>query len=168
MAATLNRLHEIEIGLSLRAARRFTAPYVIGGLRLASRVGDWYLSLATALLLLVAVSPALASRFTLASLVGLALQQTLKRTCSRTRPCSVAGGPPQRVGIPDAGSFPSGHTLHGVLCAVTAAAALPVLAVVYLPLAMLIAISRVALGVHYASDVAAGAALGLLLTFTVL
>ena len=83
------------------------------------------------------------------------------------RPCRVAGGPPQRVGIPDAGSFPSGHTLHAILCTLTMAALVPALTLVYLPLAALIAVSRVALGVHYTSDVTAGAALGLLLALLV-
>ncbi len=100
-------------------------------------------------------------------MLGLVVQQALKRTCTRTRPCRVAGGPPQRVGIPDAGSFPSGHTLHAVLCTLSIMATLPVLAALYLPLAVLIAVSRVALGVHYASDVAAGAALGLMLALLV-
>ena len=60
-----------------------------------------------------------------------------------------SGGPPQRAPIPDSGSFPSGHTLHATLSAVV--------------VALLVGASRVTLGVHYPSDVAAGAALGGLL-----
>jgi undecaprenyl-diphosphatase len=57
-------------------------------------------------------------------------------------------------------SFPSGHTLHAVSFTVIAAGAFPVLALVLLPAAVLIALSRVVLGLHYPTDVLAGALLG--------
>jgi undecaprenyl-diphosphatase len=57
-------------------------------------------------------------------------------------------------------SFPSGHTLHAVSFAVIAIQAFPVLAWLLVPLALLIALSRVVLGLHYPSDVVAGALLG--------
>jgi undecaprenyl-diphosphatase len=57
-------------------------------------------------------------------------------------------------------SFPSGHTLHAVSFAWQASAHFPELAWVLLPLAGLIAGSRVVLGLHYPSDVLAGAAIG--------
>src|SRR5207253_1283157 len=57
-------------------------------------------------------------------------------------------------------SFPSGHTLHAVSFAWQASAHFPELAWVLLPLAALIAGSRVVLGLHYPTDVVAGAAIG--------
>ena len=57
-------------------------------------------------------------------------------------------------------SFPSGHTLHAVSFTWQACAHFPELAWVLLPLAALIAGSRVVLGLHYPSDVLAGAAVG--------
>jgi undecaprenyl-diphosphatase len=57
-------------------------------------------------------------------------------------------------------SFPSGHTLHAVSFAWQATAHFPELGWVLLPLAGLIAASRVVLGLHYPTDVLAGAALG--------
>ncbi len=57
-------------------------------------------------------------------------------------------------------SFPSGHTLHAVSFAWQASAHFPELAWLLLPLAGLIAASRVVLGLHYPSDVLAGAVLG--------
>ena len=74
-----------------------------------------------------------------------------------------SGGPPQRAPIPDSGSFPSGHTLHATLSAVVVALFVPPLAPVFVLVALLVGASRVTLGVHYPSDVAAGAALGGLL-----
>lgn len=57
-------------------------------------------------------------------------------------------------------SFPSGHTLHAVSFALTGGHYLPELALPLAGFALLVAISRVVLGLHYPTDVAAGALLG--------
>ena len=57
-------------------------------------------------------------------------------------------------------SFPSGHTLHAVCFTWQAVAHFPALAWVLVPMAALIAASRVVLGLHYPSDVIAGAGVG--------
>jgi undecaprenyl-diphosphatase len=57
-------------------------------------------------------------------------------------------------------SFPSGHTLHAVLFTTIAVAYAPSLVFVLLPFTLLIAASRVVLGLHYPSDVIVGALLG--------
>jgi undecaprenyl-diphosphatase len=57
-------------------------------------------------------------------------------------------------------SFPSGHTLHAVAFTVLAVGYVPWLAVLLVPFALLVAASRVVLGLHYPSDVAVGALLG--------
>jgi len=62
----------------------------------------------------------------------------------------------------DPHSFPSGHAARAILLAMLAAAWGPGwLAAVLLPWAPLVALARVAMGLHYLSDVVAGAALGL-------
>jgi undecaprenyl-diphosphatase len=60
-------------------------------------------------------------------------------------------------------SFPSGHTMHAVSFAWQAVAHFPALSWALLPAAALIAVSRVVLGLHYPTDVLAGAAVGALL-----
>ncbi|OGO10571.1 MAG: hypothetical protein A2Z66_08940 [Chloroflexi bacterium RBG_13_66_10] len=63
----------------------------------------------------------------------------------------------------DPHSFPSGHAARAALLAVLAAGwGPPWLAAVILPWAPLVAVSRVAMGLHYLSDILAGGALGLL------
>jgi undecaprenyl-diphosphatase len=62
-------------------------------------------------------------------------------------------------------SFPSGHTLHAVSFTVVALHYYPQLAWVLVPFTLLVAGSRVFLGLHYPSDVAAAAAIGYLLAY---
>ncbi|UZD66942.1 phosphatase PAP2 family protein [Marinobacter sp. AN1] len=57
-------------------------------------------------------------------------------------------------------SFPSGHTLHAVCFTTVLALTLPALALVVLPFTLAVAASRVVLGLHYPSDVLAGALVG--------
>lgn len=57
-------------------------------------------------------------------------------------------------------SFPSGHTLHAVAFAIVAPAWFPMLGLLLVPFAVLTAVVRVVLGLHYPSDVLAGVAIG--------
>ncbi len=63
--------------------------------------------------------------------------------------------------MPRSTSFPSGHSAAAFAFATGACEELPVLAPVLVPLAGAVAYSRVHTGVHYPSDVAAGAAIGI-------
>ena len=58
-------------------------------------------------------------------------------------------------------SLPSGHTAMAVAGAIAGSRMLPLSAWVWWPLALLIAISRVYIGVHWPTDVVAGAVVGL-------
>jgi membrane-associated phospholipid phosphatase len=69
--------------------------------------------------------------------------------------------PPTLIRMPRSTSFPSGHSAAAFAFAVGVCADLPVLAPVLVPLAGAVAYSRVHTGVHYPSDVAAGAAIGI-------
>lgn len=95
--------------------------------------------------------------------VGLActlVYRALKKGTLRPRPYEVhahiaAGAVPL-----DRFSFPSGHTLHAVAFSLIACAYYPQLAPALAVATALTALSRVVLGLHYPSDVFAGAALG--------
>jgi undecaprenyl-diphosphatase len=57
-------------------------------------------------------------------------------------------------------SFPSGHTLHAVAFCSVGLTYYPELAWLLLPFTLMVGMSRVILGLHYPSDVIAGAAIG--------
>ncbi len=103
-----------------------------------------------------------------AGLAGVALYRVLKTRLVRERPFVSHAGILLGTAPLDRYSFPSGHTLHAVCFTIVAVTHHPVLAGVLLPFAMLVAASRVVLGLHYPSDVAAGAALGAMLAVATL
>jgi len=86
--------------------------------------------------------------------------QVLKRAVHRPRPCDARGMPLALVDLPDPYSFPSGHAAAATAVATSISLAHPALAPALLPLAMLIARSRVTLRVHHPGDVIAGVVLG--------
>lgn len=128
-----------------------------------SRLGDgwiWYLVMLFLPLMYpdrgFSIALAMASTGLLCTLV----YKLLKHRLVRERPfisfkainCAV---PPL-----DRYSFPSGHTLHAVCFNTMLAIAVPGLAWLMLPFTLSVAASRVILGLHYPTDVAAGALLG--------
>jgi undecaprenyl-diphosphatase len=87
--------------------------------------------------------------------------QLLKRVVARPRPCDANGRPLALIDLPDPFSFPSGHAAAACAISGTIAIAHPVLTPILIPLAALIAASRVTLRVHHVGDVVAGVLLGL-------
>lgn len=96
----------------------------------------------------------------LASLVGTAIYKLLKNKTVRPRPYQVH----QVIRLVerplDHFSFPSGHTLHAVMAMMVIAQIAPVLIFVMLPFSILVALSRMILGLHYPTDVLVGAIMG--------
>ena len=128
-----------------------------------SRLGDglaWYV-----LVLLLPVwngeaglKPALVLSAT--GIAGVLLYKVLKHRLVRERPYITFAGIHAGAAPLDRYSFPSGHTLHAVSFTVLATAYFPALGWLLVPFASLIAASRVVLGLHYPTDVLAGALLG--------
>jgi undecaprenyl-diphosphatase len=129
----------------------------------ASRLGDgiiWY-ALIVALPWVYgrqALRPAMLMAFT--GVLGLVVYKVLKRAFVRERPFITHAAIDPAMPPLDRYSFPSGHTLHAVSFALQASMHFPQLAWVLIPLALMIAASRVVLGLHYPTDVLAGAVLG--------
>ena len=157
------RVDAAEVGLcrTLNRGASHTLPRRV--FQIASRLGNgvaWY-----ALILALPVTygaPALrpAIAMSLTGALGVVLYSLLKRVFVRERPFITHASIDLGAAPLDRYSFPSGHTLHAVSFAWQATAHFPELGWVLLPFAALVAGSRVVLGLHYPSDVLAGAAVG--------
>ena len=131
--------------------------------QMASRLGDgviWYVVILLLPILYgpIAVKPAVVMALT--GTLGVAIYKLLKRVFVRERPFITHSTIDLAMVPLDRYSFPSGHTLHAVSFAWQATVHFPELGWVLVPLAALIAASRVVLGLHYPTDVLAGAAIG--------
>ena len=134
-----------------------------GLFRLVSRLGDgvfWYGVIASMPLWLGPAGVQVSLQMLLTGAVGWAAYRALKRKLVRERPFVGLVGIECAMPPLDRYSFPSGHTLHAVCFTLLAIDHVPGLALVLVPFATLVALSRVVLGLHYPTDVAAGAALG--------
>lgn len=134
--------------------------------RIVSRLGDgmfWYMLMAGLLVFysFEAITPV--AHMVLSGLTGTLIYKWIKQTTSRPRPFQVRHDV-WAVGKPlDHFSFPSGHTLHAVVFGLIAIHYYSALTIVLMPFMMMVAMSRVILGLHYPSDVVAGAAIGYVL-----
>ena len=95
--------------------------------------------------------------------VDLLVYVVIKRWVRRPRPFVACSDFRACARTLDEYSFPSGHTLHAVAFSVVLCAYWPQVGWVVWPFAVLVALSRTVLGLHYVSDVIAGAALGALI-----
>jgi undecaprenyl-diphosphatase len=84
----------------------------------------------------------------------------VKHSTVRSRPYQVNPLVSANAAVLDRFSFPSGHTLHAIAFTLIACSYYPGLWAILAPFTLLTAVSRVALGLHYPSDVIAGGALG--------
>jgi undecaprenyl-diphosphatase len=87
----------------------------------------------------------------------------VKRSTVRHRPFEVNPLVLAGAAVLDRFSFPSGHTLHAVGFSLVACSYYPGLEILLWLFTLLTGVSRVALGLHYPSDVVAGGALGALI-----
>jgi undecaprenyl-diphosphatase len=158
-----------------RWARRLNASVGIDSVRvlfrLVSRLGDglfWYSVMLA--LIVTRGRPGLdtALRMLAAGVIGLVVYKLLKSRTTRPRPYQVLRGIRAGIDPLDTFSFPSGHTLHAVAFTVVVVSHFPALASLLVPFTLLVALSRVVLGLHYPSDVLAGAAVGALVAQAVL
>lgn len=147
-----------------RVANRWTARRAIRQFfSIISRLGDgwfWY-----GLMLVLAIFEGqrgvdAALQMACTGLLVWLLYRALKRHTRRPRPFRVHADVVAGAAVLDEYSFPSGHTLQAVSFTMVAALWFPWLALLLIPFTVLVALSRVVLGLHYPTDVLAGLLIG--------
>lgn len=158
--------------LELNLCQRLNRMGAYSGIRLffraISRLGDgvfWY-CLALGLPLLMGMEGlAAVGHITITGLVCVAIYSQLKNRLVRQRPFICWEEIRAHTAPLDLYSFPSGHTMNAVNFAVLFSVFYPPLLWLVVPFAMLVALSRVILGMHYPTDVLVGATLGFAISY---
>ena len=167
--AMLNYISRRDHGL-MRKVNRWPAPRWIRLWALcATRGGDGWLWYGMGAVILLFGGPmrfAAVGAAALAAAAGIAIFLTLKKATGRKRPCTFEPHCWATLLPPDQFSFPSGHTITAFAVALSLSSVYPDLTVGLLFCAISIAASRILLGMHFLSDVVAGAAIGSVLAYT--
>jgi undecaprenyl-diphosphatase len=154
----------------MRKFHRWRAPRWLRILTiLATRMGDGWLWYALGIVLLiyggerryVAVGAA-----AFAAVAGICIFRLLKNKSRRRRPCDIEPHCWSEILPPDKYSFPSGHSITAFAIAISIGMFYPELQPPLLAAALLIAFSRIVLGMHFLSDVVVGSVIGVILALT--
>ena len=169
-APAIARLFELDLELCRRFTRLQESRTARAFFRAVSKAGDgacWF-ALAAGLVAFGGTSslPSVA-RMSAVGVLAALVSRAIKGWVNRPRPYQIDPRVVAACEALDPWSFPSGHTLHAVAFTGVLFVDHPLLAVALLPWTAAIALSRLVLGLHYPSDVAAGAALGSILAAAV-
>lgn len=108
-----------------------------------------------------------ATEMVVALVISTGVAQILKRAISRSRPYWVSKNlNTYGIDLRDY-SFPSGHTTAAFTVATTFSLYFPKLAPLFVVMALLVAVSRTYLAVHYPTDVLAGVIIGMIVGYVV-
>ena len=152
-----------ELALALWMHGAATRQWVVRVFGIVSRVGDGWLWYGIIASLLWAGGPTGASagiRMICVGAIDLVVYRIIKRWIARPRPYRACPDIRACTRTLDEFSFPSGHTLHSVAFSLILTVYYPVFGFFVWPFTILIAVSRIVLGLHYPSDVIVGAVIG--------
>lgn len=163
LSLPLQRINRWDVELCVFCNRQSRYLSVRNLFRLASRLGDgvfWYTLMSVLLLRYQAAALPAVLHMLIVGLSCTAIYKLIKHKTLRPRPFNVYPSIVCMGKTLDQFSFPSGHTLHAVGFSIIAVYYFPALIWLVLPFSLLVALSRPILGLHYPSDVLAGAAIG--------
>ena len=153
----------------MRRVNRWRAPrWVRWWMLLATRAGDGWLWGAVGIALLCSSDTMRFRAFEAAGsavAAGIAIFHSIKRRVCRPRPRDLEPHCWAFIATRDKFSFPSGHSTTAFAVAMSVGSFYPEIMPVLIVLAANVAISRVIVGMHFLSDVLAGAGMGALLGY---
>ena len=162
-AVLLERISLLDLGITRACNRLCRASPSRRFFAVASRLGDgvyWYGMMLALPVFFGQAGMTTSLRMALAGALGVLIYKAIKSRTARPRPFVRSHRIAPGTAPLDQYSFPSGHTLHATAFTLVAVFSLPVLFWWTVPFAICVALSRLALGLHYPSDVLAGAAIG--------
>lgn len=159
----LKNIYSVDLRILLWCRKSRYFPHFMSFNRIISRSGDGYVQLLFPLVYW-GISPQAGKAFFILTAIAFSIERPmyfiLKNVLKRRRPPEVVPDFTSVVTASDKFSFPSGHTMAAFLLA---SLALMTIGLAALPLyiwASMVAMSRVVLGVHFPTDIIAGASLG--------
>jgi len=168
--AMLDDIYQYDLRLLLWCRKSRYYPHFIALIRTISKSGDGYMQLLIPLCCLF-ISPELGQQFFVVALLAFAVERPiyyiLKNCLKRRRPPEVVPDFTSIVNASDKFSFPSGHTMAAFCLAGLSVMFFGVAAAPLYVWALMVAISRIILGVHFPTDTVAGAILGSLIAYLV-
>jgi undecaprenyl-diphosphatase len=166
MTAVIDYFNSLEGDLCVRVNRLSERLWVRRVFVAVSKLGDGWFWGALAIVPLVLHRPQAGPTvlvMTATAVAGIGIYKLLKHKLVRERPYINHRGILCGAAPLDRYSFPSGHTMHAASFTIMFYQLDPLFLAVALPFAILVAASRIILGLHYPSDVVVGAALGVAL-----
>ncbi len=163
----LQRAIEKELNFCLLVNQSLSAPVIQRFFAIISRLGDgvfWYSLIACLPFYFGSDALKVSGLMVVVGVANLIIYKLLKNITCRERPCNTNQQIIPGARLLDHYSFPSGHTLHAVAFTIIVLSFYPVLGWLLIPFASLVAMSRVILGLHYPTDVVAGALIATLTT----
>lgn len=161
--AFINTLQDVDTDFLLWMNQLSSWQLVEIFFRVISRLGDgifWYSLIGV---MIYQAEYQVALHLTVVAIAGLVIYKILKSHTERPRPYIENSRVVLRGKPLDEFSFPSGHTLHAFSLTIVVLFYFPMLGLFLVPFTLLIAASRSVLGLHYPSDVMAGASIGILI-----
>lgn len=159
----LQRAIERELHFCLRVNQSLGRPVIQGFFSVISRLGDglfWYGLIVLLPIIFGLEALRVSFLMVIAGVLNLLIYKTIKQLTCRQRPCTSNSQIIPGAHLLDHYSFPSGHTLHAAGFTTLVLHFLPALGLILIPFVILIAMSRVILGLHFPTDVIAGALIG--------
>lgn len=163
LVQALQRVDRVDLHMCLYLNRSSGVGVVNRFFRAVSWLGDgwlWYALIATLPIAHGDGGWLPAGHMAITGAFALLLYKAVKRRAVRERPFVTHSAVRCAAAPLDRYSFPSGHTLHAVAFTVVMVGYFPEWAWPLSGFTLLVALSRVILGLHYPTDVAAGALIG--------